>query len=938
MKSSMIKVFEKELKNKVAMKTSGRLTEESVLLKAFKYFDLDNTGYCDQKKFIQTLLKIGITGFSDDNLREIYNYYSNGNPDIDYKEYVGILYNNQSIINEDRNINTENISNQNNSPQKNFNNFNNNNNNNFNNNNNNNFNNNNENNNNNNENQENVYEKIKMKLMLRGISGLIALENNFRNLDEDNSQTIGINQFKKCLNNFRFNLPDDDIIQIFSDLDQEQTGKINYDEFIRVVRGEIPENRKKIVENIFYKVLDKNKNGNTNLEIINNEFVAKNHPDVLNGKKNEEEILQEFINTFEGNHYYLNGDDGTDGIVDLNEFIDYYESVSSFIKNDDDFENLVNCVWGIKQPKMKSNNINNNNLAGRKFRNRINNNSNQISNQNSNQNSPFKNNNNNIIINNNEFNNNNYEQNSVSNTNQNNNFPNNRILIKLRNNFLNLGLLSLLNLARQFKIFDDNGTKTLSFDEFKNSFLESKIPISQTDLKNLFETFSKKNLIDYPEFLSSLLGELNERRLNVVLSAFSKMDLDKSGILEFNEIKTFFNTKNNPLVLNGSKTEEEVYTDFVQSFQIHHNITSGIRNKNVSLDEFIDYYKYVSVITPNDELFEGIVMSAWKIKEINVGKYDNLYNKKMDNVSNSEVQSLKENLSSNNNNNNFNNNFNNRKPYVKQTPWGVDDEPVDYSTYSQQKGGRKLFNKTNQDNFSNYNYNNNNNNFNNNNNNNNYNDNNINNNYNYYYRKNNQQQNKKIEDPFLILKNTIKKRGTRGIMSLLRYFMIANESYNHTINFDLFDQYLKDYRIPISEEDEKKIFEKFDINKSGLINYDNLVNEIIGELNDFRQDLIIKIFEKFDPNQSGFAYLSDIRNGFNEKNHPHVLSGKKNEQEVLSEFLDNLDYYFNLLNQNKLNDDGMIEIKDFIEFYKIISGSIENDKEFENIVCSVWDL
>ncbi len=933
MKSSMIKVFEKELKNKVAMKTSGRLTEESVLLKAFKYFDLDNTGYCDQKKFIQTLLKIGITGFSDDNLREIYNYYSNGNPDIDYKEYVGILYNNQSIINEDRNINTENISNQNNSPQKNFNNFNNNNNNNFNNNNNNNFNNNNENNNNNNENQENVYEKIKMKLMLRGISGLIALENNFRNLDEDNSQTIGINQFKKCLNNFRFNLPDDDIIQIFSDLDQEQTGKINYDEFIRVVRGEIPENRKKIVENIFYKVLDKNKNGNTNLEIINNEFVAKNHPDVLNGKKNEEEILQEFINTFEGNHYYLNGDDGTDGIVDLNEFIDYYESVSSFIKNDDDFENLVNCVWGIKQPKMKSNNINNNNLAGRKFRNRINNNSNQISNQNSNQNSPFKNINNNNN-NNNEFNNNNYEQNSVSNTNQNNNFPNNRILIKLRNNFLNLGLLSLLNLARQFKIFDDNGTKTLSFDEFKNSFLESKIPISQTDLKNLFETFSKKNLIDYPEFLSSLLGELNERRLNVVLSAFSKMDLDKSGILEFNEIKTFFNTKNNPLVLNGSKTEEEVYTDFVQSFQIHHNITSGIRNKNVSLDEFIDYYKYVSVITPNDELFEGIVMSAWKIKEINVGKYDNLYNKKMDNVSNSEVQSLKENLSSNNNNNN---NFNNRKPYVKQTPWGVDDEPVDYSTYSQQKGGRKLFNKTNQDNFSNYNNNNNNNNFNNNNNNN-YNDNNVNNNYNYYYRKNNQQQNKKIEDPFLILKNTIKKRGTRGIMSLLRYFMIANESYNHTINFDLFDQYLKDYRIPISEEDEKKIFEKFDINKSGLINYDNLVNEIIGELNDFRQDLIIKIFEKFDPNQSGFAYLSDIRNGFNEKNHPHVLSGKKNEQEVLSEFLDNLDYYFNLLNQNKLNDDGMIEIKDFIEFYKIISGSIENDKEFENIVCSVWDL
>ena len=320
----------------------------------------------------------------------------------------------------------------------------------------------------------------------------------------------------------------------------------------------------------------------------------------------------------------------------------------------------------------------------------------------------------------------------------------------------------------------------------------------------------------------------------------------------------------------------------------------------------------------------------------------NWYNKKIDNVSNSEVQSLKENLTSSNNNNvgvnneNFNNNnYNYKKPYVKQTPWGVDDEPVDYSNYSQ-KGGKKLFNKSNLDNFSNYN-NNNINNINNNNINNNFynNNNNIKNNYPPQSYLNQQ---RKSQDPFSQFKSIIKERGTRGIMSLLRSFMISDDSYNHTINFDQFDQYLKDYRIPLSEDQEKKIFEKFDINKNGLINYDNLVNEIVGDLNEFRQDLIIKIFEKFDPNKSGFCYLSDIRNGFNEKNHPDVLSGKKTQQEILSEFLDNLDYHFNLLNQNKLNEDGMIEIKDFIDFYRIVSGSIEDDKEFENIVCNVWEL
>ena len=36
--------LEKELKNKLALKASGHQSEETVLLKAFKYFDLDNSG------------------------------------------------------------------------------------------------------------------------------------------------------------------------------------------------------------------------------------------------------------------------------------------------------------------------------------------------------------------------------------------------------------------------------------------------------------------------------------------------------------------------------------------------------------------------------------------------------------------------------------------------------------------------------------------------------------------------------------------------------------------------------------------------------------------------------------------------------------------------------------------------------------------------------
>jgi Ca2+-binding EF-hand superfamily protein len=43
-----------------------------------------------------------------------------------------------------------------------------------------------------------------------------------------------------------------------------------------------------------------------------------------------------------------------------------------------------------------------------------------------------------------------------------------------------------------------------------------------------------------------LLGNLNERREAVVRAAFNKLDIDKSGVVELNEVKSFYNTKNNP--------------------------------------------------------------------------------------------------------------------------------------------------------------------------------------------------------------------------------------------------------------------------------------------------------------------------------------------------------------------------------------------------------
>ena len=90
--------FITELKNKLSQKSYGSNIEEMVLLRAFKYFDLQNTGFCSKDIFTRTMLKIGITSLSDIEIAELFEqFHPNQDGLLDYKEFVSNLYSNKSI-------------------------------------------------------------------------------------------------------------------------------------------------------------------------------------------------------------------------------------------------------------------------------------------------------------------------------------------------------------------------------------------------------------------------------------------------------------------------------------------------------------------------------------------------------------------------------------------------------------------------------------------------------------------------------------------------------------------------------------------------------------------------------------------------------------------------------------------------------------------------
>ena len=90
--------FIKELKSKLNQKCYGNTSEETVLIRAFKYFDLDNTGFSDYDSFLNTVRKIGITSLNDEEIAEIFSLYDEEKKgEIDYREFVGELFENKSL-------------------------------------------------------------------------------------------------------------------------------------------------------------------------------------------------------------------------------------------------------------------------------------------------------------------------------------------------------------------------------------------------------------------------------------------------------------------------------------------------------------------------------------------------------------------------------------------------------------------------------------------------------------------------------------------------------------------------------------------------------------------------------------------------------------------------------------------------------------------------
>lgn len=184
------------------------------------------------------------------------------------------------------------------------------------------------------------------RIKARGARGIVGIQRLFKIMDDDGSKTLSEYEFGKACQNFKIGISDENIPILFNAFDHNRDGTLNIDEFLMAIRGELNQNRQALVEKAFH-LIDKDGSGYLDPNDIKDAYSASKHPDVIEGKKTEEQVLVEFLETFEM-HLNLREGRQSDGKVSLEEFVEYYKNISSSIDNDDYFTLMMNNSWNLR--------------------------------------------------------------------------------------------------------------------------------------------------------------------------------------------------------------------------------------------------------------------------------------------------------------------------------------------------------------------------------------------------------------------------------------------------------------------------------------------------------------------------------------------------------------------------------------------------------------
>ena len=444
-----------------------------------------------------------------------------------------------------------------------------------------------------------VYSKLREKFIIFGRKTLFNFLKHFKFYD-NKTKNISKCNFSKILKNFNIKLSIDDIDIIFKNFSTDNIyNSMNYQIFLKnLVLGYVSNKRRNIINYIYDSLLKRAESFEREIDInfLKEEYNAINNYFI----KEENENRNEFEECLETFHYSFNGLKNEK--INKNEFCDFYYFISFLIEDEDDFVELISNEWKI--------NISNNQILDNI--NKIDKNKNEYNQENIKDTRHIKN----KIK----------EISSLKNENYNELYSNEAqkyALCLLTNKLLKRGIRGVLYLYSQFLSLYPSLDK-ITFNDFVFVLKIQHLDLDIESIKKIFNMFTVKQneklYLDFYSFMRTYKKELNEKKLNAVEEAFSRIDSKGEDKVSINTIKMKYNAAKHPSVIIGKCTEDEKVMEFLDCFGLCYNILkldSNFKNDDCNNNEYVDFeifanfYEYVSFIYPRDSDFERVVKATW---------------------------------------------------------------------------------------------------------------------------------------------------------------------------------------------------------------------------------------------------------------------------------------------------------------------------------------
>mmetsp|Transcript_29363 Transcript_29363/g.39699 ORF Transcript_29363/g.39699 Transcript_29363/m.39699 type:complete len:426 (+) Transcript_29363:331-1608(+) len=190
----------------------------------------------------------------------------------------------------------------------------------------------------------------------------------------------------------------------------------------------------------------------------------------------------------------------------------------------------------------------------------------------------------------------------------------------------------------------------------------------------------------------------------------------------------------------------------------------------------------------------------------------------------------------------------------------------------------------------------------------------------------------KREPPHQVLKKVLDKlkaRGAHGIRGLGIVFRRMDNNGDKRMDRTEFMWGLKENGHDLSPSEFERIFKYFDKNNDGKISYDEFLVGLRGDMNERRLNLVGLAFKKLDNTGDGLVTLEDIANRYDVSFHPKFKSGEMSKNDILLEFMAQWD---------KKQADGKVTPEEFVEYYRDVSASIDDDDYFELMIRNAWHI